>query len=315
MLLFEDSKHKKWKRSLFQELTINGQQQDTDEDGPTDYTAGGDDEGAEETPPPADDNPEDNPTDAPEDYTVPDEGEGDNPPGDATATVANDPAPADAGTDAADAAPTDYTADTGDTGGDMGGEPAPADAGGEPAPAEGGDTGGDAPPAEGDTDMGGEGAPEDYTGGGGEGGDPGAAEEGEGAPAEGGGEDTGGDMGGDTGGGDDEVEDLEKDVFGDLTDQQMDIKNKELKTNFINLYDAISDIEERINDISKDADMIKPLEFVSNKLADLAQQVSDYLSYTYPTKSYTENTVMYRLFLNVLNQINDILSTIRPEHT
>ena len=198
--------------------------------------------------------------------------------------------------------------------------------GGEPDPAEGGDTGGDAPPAEGDTDMGGEGAPEDYTGGGGEGGDPGAAEGGEGAPTEGGGDpgagggdpgaeggdDTGGDMGG---GGDDEVEDLEKDVFGDLTDQQMDIKNKELKTNFINLYDTISDIEERINDISKDADMIKPLEFVSNKLADLAQQVSDYLSYTYPTKSYTENTVMYRLFLNILNQINDILSTIRPEHT
>lgn len=335
MLLFGEELNPNRRRksqSIF-ELTINGQQQDTDEDGPTDYTAGGDDEGAEETPPPADDNPEDNPTDAPEDYTVPDEGEGDNPPGDATATVANDPAPADAGTDAADAAPTDYTADTGDTGGDTGGDPAPADTGGEPAPAEGGDTGGDAPPAEGDTDMGGEGAPEDYTGGGGEGGDPGAAEGGEDAPAEGGGDpgaggnpgaeggdDTGGDMGGDTGGdtgggGDDEVEDLEKDVFGDLTDQQMDIKNKELKTNFINLYDTISDIEERINDISKDAEMIKPLEFVSNKLADLAQQVSDYLSYTYPTKSYTENTVMYRLFLNVLNQINDILSTIRPEHT
>lgn len=306
MLLFgeELNPNRRRKNQSIFELTINGQQQDTDEDGPTDYTAGGDDEGAEETPPSADDNPEDNPTDTPEDYTVPDEGEGDNPPGDATATVANDPAPADAGTDAADAAPTDYTADTGDTGGD-------------------------APPDEGDTNMGGEGAPEDYTGGGGEGGDPGAAEGGEGAPAEGGGDpgagggdpgaeggdDTGGDMGGDTGGGDDEVEDLEKDVFGDLTDQQMDIKNKELKTNFINLYDAISDIEERINDISKDADMIKPLEFVSNKLADLAQQVSDYLSYTYLTKSYTENTVMYRLFLNVLNQINDILTTIRPEHT
>ena len=330
LLLGEEfNPNRKKKRTLF-ELTVNGQQinNEDDDNAPTDYTAGGDDEGAETTPLPADDTPEDTetPTDytadtgddagggadtpenAPEDYTVPDEGEGNNPP---QGDIANDPAPATTGTDMADAAPAETTGE---------GEESPADyttdTGGGDAPAEGdagGDQGGDAP-------MEGEGTPEDYTSGEGGGGEEeGApAEGGEGDPNAGGGEAPADDAGGgDTGGGseaDDEIGELEDDVLGDLSDQQMDIKNKELKTNFANMYDAIIDIEERINDIAKDASMIKPLEFVSNKLSDLSDQVSDYLSYTYPTKSYTENMVMYRMFLNVLSQINDIISTIRPEN-
>lgn len=266
--------------NIFHELQVNGQPANTDDDdAPVDYTAG-DDEGAEDTGAPANDTPEDNPTDAPEDYTVPDEGEESA----GTDVTAGDAQPADANMGGGEEAPTDYTAE--DTGGDdMGG----------------GDEGTNPTDMEGTVNTSGEGGdpPTDYTDDAG-GGDTGSGEDmGGGEPA------------GDTTGGDDEIDQLEDDILGDLSDEQMAIKDKELKTNFSNLYDVIIDIEERINNVSKDANMIKPMEFISNKLSDLSTQVSDYLSYTYETKSYTENMVMYRTFLAILEQINTLLDNIK----
>lgn len=344
MLFFSYNDEPVKRQSIF-EVDINGQPANQDDDdAPTDYTAG-DDAGAEDTGTPADDaaapnpNPaapqaaqqdDTNPTDNPEDYTLPDtEDQGDEPPGGGMDTRMNTPAPAAApatGEGSGDAAPTDYTAG-GDTGGDMGGD-AGGDMGGDPGA--GGDAGAE----------GGEGAPTDYTAGGdaggGEGGDPGAGgdpaaggAEGGGDPGAEGGDDAGGDMGsGDDAGSDDmgdnsgssgdgydqQIQDLDKDLYADLTEPQMDIRNKELKRNFASLYDMIQDIIERINDISKDTASVKPLEFVSTKLNDLADNVSDYLVYTYSTKSYTENEINYNLFLAAVHQINDVIAKIAPTH-
>ena len=340
MLFFSYNDEPVKRRSIF-EVDINGQpaNQDDDDDAPTDYTAG-DDAGAEDTGAPADDaaapnpNPaapqaaqqdDTNPTDNPEDYTLPDtEDQGDEPPGGGMDTRMNTPAPTGAEGDGA--APADYTADTGgDAGGDMGGNPATG--GGDPGA--GGDAGAE----------GGEGAPTDYTAGGGdvgadpnagggEGGDPAAGGAEGGDPGAEGGGDPGADAGGaddDMGGDDDtgssdsddynqQIQDLDKDLYADLSEPQMDIRNKELKRNFASLYDMIQDIIERINDISKDTASVKPLEFVTNKLNDLADRVSDYLVYTYQTKSYTENEVNYNVFLVAVNQINDIIAKIAPTH-
>ena len=324
-MLFFSYNNKDPRRSIF-EVDINGQRANNpdDDDTPTDYTAE-DDEGVEDTGAPADDTPapnpnpaapqatqdDTNPTDNPEDYTLPDnEDQGDEPPGGGMDNRMNTTPPAPASTttggEGDGAAPADYTADTG--GGDAGGEgTAPAE-GGDPG-TEGGDTG----PTDytgGDT-GGGEGAPAEGEPAEGEGGgDPGAtggAEGGvEGDPGTEGGNDAGGDPGADDTGDDDtgssdsddynqQIQNLDKDLYADLSEPQMDIRNKELKRNFASLYDMINDIVERINDISKDSESVKPLEFVTIKLGDLADRVSDYLVYTYSTKSYTENEINYNL--------------------
>lgn len=342
MLLFNND----YNRYPFQEVLINGREPEQDEnERPTDYTAEEDTEDTGNPPaaaePPAPNNPaasaEDNtnPVDNPEDYTVPDDAEGDNPPGGGGAATDNTPNTGEG----LGAATTDYTADTGAT-------PAPAaataaanapDAGADPAPpaadaaAEGGgDEGGG---------MEGEGAPTDYTaGGGGEegegegGGDPnaGGGEEGaEGGGMEGGAE-GGGDMGaeggGDEGGSDydygsddsggssdgydQQIQDLEKDIYSDLNEPQMDIRNRELKQNFVNLYNMVGDITERINDISKDTASMKPLEFAASKLNKLSDTISDYLTTTFSTKSYMENDINYHLFLKTVEDINTILASI-----
>lgn len=274
----------------------------------TDYTA--DDNNTEDTGNPVDDTPSPtpqsmdntNPTDNPDEYTLPDnESGGDNPPpGEGTGATT-----------------TDYTVDSTE---------------GTP------DTGNiENPNPEADNPAEGQSTPTDYTTGDGndlEGGDQ-SAEGGEDPQGQEddtgiGGEDEGGnpsenpdndnmddDYGSDSSSDSDynqQIQDLEKDIYDNLTEPQMDIRSKELKRNFVNLYDAVNDIIERINDISKDSASIKPLEFVSEKLTDLADRLSDYLSYTFSTKSYTENEINYNIFLAAIDQINDVLEKIHPNN-
>ena len=329
MLLFNSD----YNRHPFQEVLINGREPEQDEnERPTDYTAEDDDTQDTGNPPTAPEPPEDNtnPVDNPVDYTVP-EDDGDTPPGGGGA--ANDNTP---NTGEGMGAPTtDYTADTGatpqttamntstDTGApDAGADPAP------PATDAGANAGGDEGGIEGE----GEGTPTDYTTGGGDdggqegdlnagGGDMGGGEEGGGDM--GGGDEGGGDegysdyddsdSGGDGSGYDQQIQDLEKDIYADLNEPQMDIRNRELKQNFINLYNMIEDISERINDISKDTASIKPLEFVASKLNKLSDTISDYLTTTFTTKSYTENDINYRLFLKTVEDINNILAHIKGD--
>lgn len=347
MLLFYDD----YDRHSFQEVLINGREPDQDDnERPTDYTAEEDDNTQDtgETPaaaePPANTPAEDNtnPVDNPEDYTVPDDAEGDNPPGGGGAATDNTPNTREG----MGAATTDYTA--ADTGGTPDTTAAPTPAAAEPAgaPDTGADAGADSnagadPGAGGEGEgMEGEGAPTDYTAGGGdegaegaEGGDPNAGggegmEGGEGTEgggdmgggAEGGGDEGGYDdygsddsSGGDGSGYDQQIQDLEKDIYADLNEPQMDIRNRELKQNFVNLYNMIGDISERINDISKDTASIKPLEFVASKLNKLSDTVSDYLTTTFSTKSYMENEINYNLFLKTIEDINAILASIGPK--
>jgi hypothetical protein len=278
-LMNENSR--KSRNSIFNEIeAVNPGQEQNNDTSNTDYTADGDDnqdEGQEEN---------DNPADSPEDYTVPDEGE------DQTPEEANQNAP-DEGTQA-------------DPNGS--GEPTDDDGGGEDYTDDGGDMGGGdgggAP--EGGEDEGGGGG-EDYTDdGGGEGGDDGGD-----APPEddGGGDD---DYGDDAGGGedDDQIKQLEDELFSKFNSAQINIMSKELKTNFTKIFEMTDDLIDRINDIPKVMSHIKIIEFVSNKLAEIRDMVSDYVYYTFDTKSYVENKIAYEKFMLIIRQINEIIAKI-----
>lgn len=173
------------------------------------------------------------------------------------------------------------------------------------------ETGGD----EGEEDM-------DYTDAGGdEGGD---NTEDEGADyTDGGEDDTGGEEAGEETGGEtsstdgqiqaDDARGMEKEIFKDLTPDQVDIKHKELKSNFSELYDSISNIIDRVNDIPNNDAYLQTITFVSNQLANLKQMVADYINNVYSTKSYMENAMNYNRFLATLKGVNDILEEIGKE--
>lgn len=109
---------------------------------------------------------------------------------------------------------------------------------------------------------------------------------------------------------DDPVKDLQRDIFSNLTDSQMAIKDKELRMRFYNMYESIDSFIERINEIPKASNIIKSVEFVSLKLDELSTMINDYITYTYDTLTYVENEINYNKFFTILSGISIIIKDI-----
>ena len=110
-----------------------------------------------------------------------------------------------------------------------------------------------------------------------------------------------------------EIQSLEDNLFKDLTPEQMSIKQIELKQQYIDLFDSISDIISRVNKVTKTTDNANIIEFVTNKMSELKDLVHFYLNNTYATKSYIENTMNYQQYILILNTINKMLKEIIPK--
>lgn len=111
----------------------------------------------------------------------------------------------------------------------------------------------------------------------------------------------------------DDARGMEQELFHDLTPDQIDLKHKELKNKFLDLYTATSNIVDRVNSIPTSDNTVASITFVIKKLAELRKMVADYMNDVYSTKSYMENAINYNRFLSALNGINKILDQINEE--
>lgn len=161
---------------------------------------------------------------------------------------------------------------------DMGQEPG----GEEEAPPEEDQEGEEAPPEEGEEGEGGEEGYEDYE-------DGEYGEEGE----------------------EESLDSYEKDVFRDLSPEQMIIKNKELKAQFKSLNNIIFDSLEKLNNISHTSYDNTILDFVVRKLVELKDISRDYTVDAFNTKSYIENQIQLQKMVATFNRIVNLLSNVR----
>ena len=193
--------------------------------------------------------------------------------------------------------PTDYTEDPG--GASSGEQPADDNAQTQPE---------EAPPQEGEVAQGEE--TTDYT------------DENQFPMDDGGGDDMGGDPEGDgappEGSSDeeqpvDELKQNEEELYSDLTPEQLDIKHKELKSNFLTMYDAIVGIIERLGDIATTEDNVPVVEYITSECTRIKDMITDYVNSVYQTKSHTENLINYNRFLAVLGGINKILEEMNKK--
>ena len=106
----------------------------------------------------------------------------------------------------------------------------------------------------------------------------------------------------------------EEELYNELTPEQLDIKHKELKTQFLNMYDEVVSIIDRIGDVNVAEENIGIIEYVSNTLANLKDMLSDYMNTVYKTKSYFENSINYNRFLAVLGGINKVLEEMNSKN-
>ena len=103
---------------------------------------------------------------------------------------------------------------------------------------------------------------------------------------------------------------MEKNLFADLSPQQLAIKNNELLQNYIELYETINTIFDNINKIPKTFDNTRPLTFITDQLVSLKDMVNYVITTTYVTRTYVENVAYYKQALLVLQQLNTMLKAL-----
>lgn len=107
------------------------------------------------------------------------------------------------------------------------------------------------------------------------------------------------------------LDSYEKDVFRDLSPEQMIIKNKELKSQFKSLNNIIFDSLEKLNNISHTSYDNTILDFVVRKLVELKNISRDYTVEVFNTKSYIENQIQLQKMVATFNRIVNLLSNVR----
>ena len=136
----------------------------------------------------------------------------------------------------------------------------------------------------------------------------------EGGDDTGGGDDAGDDAGGDDLGGgggssegDEDVVDNNTNIFDSLTAEEQQIKIRELKNQYKELYSSTDDLIDRLSNFCADESNYHVINKVSDALRRVRQYLGDYFVYTFPTKTFIENDIMYNEFLYIVSRISSVL--------
>ena len=132
-------------------------------------------------------------------------------------------------------------------------------------------------------------------------------------------DDTGMDTGGDTGGGgeggeepaeDEPPVDANTDIFGHLSAEEQQVKIKELKRLYANLYSSTDDMLAKINELETDEGSIETMSRVTSVLYSLKTNIEDYMRNHFAHKSYIENDVTFNRYLSILNSVSSIIEDL-----
>lgn len=108
----------------------------------------------------------------------------------------------------------------------------------------------------------------------------------------------------------DELINKEKDLLSGLTDKQIEIKTNELRNTFDDLLESINQTSTKLSNISADQKTMSIVKYLITQLDKLNTVVNDYLTATFATKTYTENTVYYQTCLSQINTVRQVLEII-----
>ena len=107
---------------------------------------------------------------------------------------------------------------------------------------------------------------------------------------------------------DEEVNDDNTDIFSSLSAEEQQIKIKELKGLYQQMYTSCDELLDRINNLEFTEDSLPVMNRITYALYDLKKCWSEYIISVYPRKSYIENDIAFNRFLMILNSVKDILS-------
>ena len=107
---------------------------------------------------------------------------------------------------------------------------------------------------------------------------------------------------------DEEVNDDNTDIFSSLSAEEQQIKIKELKGLYQQMYTSCDELLDRINNLEFTEDSLPIMTRITYALYDLKKYISEYIISIFPRKSYIDNDIAFNRFLMILNSVKDILS-------
>lgn len=103
--------------------------------------------------------------------------------------------------------------------------------------------------------------------------------------------------------GDEEAVETNSDMFLSLSKEEQQIKIKELKSLYGNLYSSCNDILNRIDTLDANELSIESITKITTALVGVRNYMADYIANIFSTKSFVENDIMFNRFLDIINTI------------
>ena len=107
-----------------------------------------------------------------------------------------------------------------------------------------------------------------------------------------------------------ELQNMQNDVFSNLSPEQMKIKVANIKQSFIDLYNDVVEILERLSTVNKSSDNLESINFATITLNELKSMLNDHLVSTFETNSLVENQITLQRFLAIYAMVIKILEKI-----
>lgn len=108
----------------------------------------------------------------------------------------------------------------------------------------------------------------------------------------------------------DPLQQMEKEVFADLTPQQIEIKTKELKKNYQSLFEFLTVSIEKLNQSSRTSYDANLLDFLMRKLISLKELTNNAIVYTFDTRTYVSNKIELQRLILATNMVANLLNEV-----
>ena len=106
------------------------------------------------------------------------------------------------------------------------------------------------------------------------------------------------------------IQNLQKSVFSNLTDEQIRLRTNNIKQSFIDLYNDILDLSERLILVNKSADNIDTINYVNRSLSDLKDMLKDSVTDSFDSRSLVENQIVLQRFLTIYSMLIYIIEKL-----
>ena len=107
----------------------------------------------------------------------------------------------------------------------------------------------------------------------------------------------------------------DKNLYDSLSPAEQEMKNKNLKEQFIELYSTFESYIEKFNDMTIEfEDMGPQIKHTVDMMFSAKKMIADWLLHVFDSKSYIENDIMYNRYLQVLNSVKNITEDMKKAY-